>query len=155
MARHYGRLANPFGVSTGLIRALSSNLSPTDEDHARWISSTPAGSFFNPIAILFHEAAHLLLHSKKNVFVDETNRNGDELENEANAWAAKSLLPLDAWNRFVVAGDYRAPTVRQFAQEQGIAPGIVVGKLQHERLLSWNRLNGLEVRLRWADSSSQ
>ena len=104
---------------------------------------------------LFHEAAHLLLHSKKNVFVDGTDRNGDELENEANAWAAKSLLPLDAWNRFVVAGDYRAPTVRQFAQEQGIAPGVVVGKLQHERLLSWNRLNGLKVRLRWADSSSQ
>ena len=104
---------------------------------------------------LFHEAAHLLLHSKKNVFVDGTNGNGDELENEANAWAAECLVPHDAWNRFVVAGDYRAPSVRQFAQEQGIAAGIVVGRLQHEWLLSWNRLNGLKVRLRWTNCSPQ
>lgn len=104
---------------------------------------------------LSHEAAHLLLHSKKNVFVDGTTGNGDDIENEANAWAAEFLVRHDAWNRFVVAGDYRASNVRQFAQEQGIAPGIVVGRLQHERLLSWNRLNGLKVRLRWADSSSQ
>ena len=104
---------------------------------------------------LFHEAAHLLLHSKKNVFVDGTNGNGDDIENEANAWAAESFVPHDAWNRFVVVGDYRASNVRQFAHEQGIAPGIVVGRLQHEGLLSWNRLNGLKVRLQWADSSSQ
>ena len=104
---------------------------------------------------LFHEAAHLLLHSKKNVFVDGTDGNGDGLENEANVWAAESLVPRDAWHRFVVAGDYREPNVRRFAQAQGIAPGIVVGRLQHERLLPWNRLNGLKVRLRWADSSSQ
>ena len=104
---------------------------------------------------LFHEAAHLLLHSKKNVFVDGTTGNGNDIENEANAWAAESLVPHDAWNRFVVAGDYRASNVRQFAQEQGIAPGIVVGRLQHERLLSWKGLNGLKVRLQWADSSSQ
>ena len=104
---------------------------------------------------LFHEAAHLLLHSKKNVFVDGIEGNGDDIENEANAWAAEFLVRHDAWNRFVVAGDYRASTVRRFAQEQGIAPGIVVGRLQHERLLSWNRLNGLKVRLQWADSSSR
>ena len=64
-------------------------------------------------------------------------------------------VPYDAWMRLVVSGDYRAATVRQFAQEQGIAPGIVVGRLQHERLVSWSRLNGLKVRLRWRDSSSQ
>ena len=104
---------------------------------------------------LFHEAAHLLLHSKKNVFVDGIRSNGDDLEVEANAWAANALVPYDAWMRLVVSGDYRAATVRQFAQEQGIAPGIVVGRLQHERLVSWSRLNGLKVRLRWSDGSSQ
>ena len=104
---------------------------------------------------LFHEAAHLLLHSKRNVFVDDTSGNGDGIEMEANGWAADSLVPHHAWSRFVVTGDYRPSNVRQFAQEQGIAPGIVVGRLQHERLLSWNRLNGLKVRLRWADSPSQ
>ena len=99
---------------------------------------------------LFHEAAHLHLHSKKDVFVDGTKGNGDSIEDEANAWAADFLVPRIAWQRFVAVGDYRAPSVRRFAEEQGVAPGIVVGSLQHGGFLPWNRLNGLKVRLRWA-----
>ena len=100
---------------------------------------------------LFHEAAHLLLHSKKNVFVDGINGSGDDVEDEANAWAADFLVPRIGWHRFVTAGDFRAASVQQFAEEQGIAPGIVVGRLQHEGVLSWNRLNGLRIRLRWTN----
>lgn len=154
------RLCNGAGVALSLVEPLSkTRLSGA----AWWLSArhpiialsarhkTDDHLWFS----LFHEAAHLLLHSKKNVFVDGTDGNGDGLENEANVWAAESLVPRDAWHRFVAAGDYREPNVRRFAQAQGIAPGIVVGRLQHERLLSWSRLNGLKVRLRWADSSSQ
>ena len=42
---------------------------------------------------LFHEAAHLLLHSKRNVFVDGAYGGGDGIEEEANAWAADFLRP--------------------------------------------------------------
>ena len=38
-----------------------------------------------------------------------------------------------------------------FADEQGIAPGIVVGRLQHEGHLPWRELNGLKVRLQWKE----
>ena len=100
---------------------------------------------------LFHEAAHLLLHSKKEVFVDGTTGHGNSIEDEANAWAADFLVPRTAWQEFIAAGDYRAMSVRQFADEQGIAPGIVVGSLQHGKLLPWNRLNRLKVRLRWVN----
>ena len=32
---------------------------------------------------------------------------------------------------------------------RGIAPGIVVGRLQHEGQLPWNHLNHLKLRLEW------
>ena len=100
---------------------------------------------------LFREAAHLLLHSKKDVFVDGINGNGDDVEDEANAWAADFLVPRIGWHRFVTAGDFRAASVQRFAEEQGIAPGIVVGRLQIEGVLPWNRPKDLRIRLRWTN----
>ena len=97
----------------------------------------------------FHEAAHILLHSKKGVFVDETNGDDAELEAEANEWASHTLIPARAWREFVATSPYTASAVTAFAEEQGIAPGIVVGMLQHKGLLPWTHLNGLKVRLAW------
>ena len=99
---------------------------------------------------LFHQAAHILLHGKKNVFVDGMNDAANETETEANDWAADFLVPRAAWRRFVTRGACREAEVRRFADEQEIAPGIVVGRLQRAGLASWNsRLNRLKVRLAW------
>ena len=102
---------------------------------------------------LFHEAAHILLHGKKNVFVDGTDGDGNVEEAEANDWAANFLLPRRDWRRFVDRGSHDRASVLRFAEEQGIAPGIVVGSLQHSRRLPWNRLNDLKVRLQWGDAA--
>lgn len=101
---------------------------------------------------LFHEAAHILLHSKKDVFVDEAKPGGANLETEANEWASHFLIPRSDWQRFVASGAYTAFNIGQFADEQDIAPGIVVGRLQHERHIGWNRLNELKVRLEWVEN---
>ena len=98
---------------------------------------------------LFHEAAHILLHSKKSVFVDGADGGGNDIEAEANAWASNVLVPRADWRGFVQLGTYTRGAVLRFAEEQGIAPGIVVGSLQHEGLLPWSHLNRLKVRLRW------
>ncbi len=101
---------------------------------------------------LFHESAHIYLHSKKNVFVDWGNGDADNEEAEANDWAARFLVSSSAWKRFLETSNLGAPDVQRFAEEQGIAPGIVVGRLQHEGLLVWgSRLNRLKVRLKWTD----
>ena len=100
----------------------------------------------------FHEAAHLLLHSKRSVFVDSTDGSDDETEAEANEWAANFLVPQKDWRRFVVGGVFTAARIRQFADEQGVSPGILVGRLQNQKLLLWNnRLNRLKVGLKWTD----
>ena len=97
----------------------------------------------------FHEAAHILLHSKKGIFVDEVNGSDAGQEQEANEWASNILVPRSAWKRFVATSPHSARAVRAFAEQQGIAPGIVVGMLQHNGLLPWTHLNGLKVRLEW------
>ena len=100
----------------------------------------------------FHEAAHVLLHSKKSVFVDEVNGGGTDLEAEANEWASRTLVPRREWKRFIATSPRSRVAVETFAEQQGIAPGIVVGMLQHEGLLPWTHLNGLKVRLEWREA---
>ena len=97
----------------------------------------------------FHEAAHILLHSKKGIFVDETNGNNTKFESEADDWASNVLVPGPAWELFVATSPRSAHVVSAFAEEQGIAPGIVVGMLQHRGFLPWTHLNALKVRLTW------
>lgn len=95
----------------------------------------------------FHEAAHVLLHSKRNTFVDGMKDQADEIEAQANQWAGDRLVARREWKRFVETLPADEDAVRAFAERQGIAPGIVVGRLQHERRLPWSRLNHLKVRV--------
>lgn len=97
----------------------------------------------------FHEAAHILLHSKKNVFVDDKSRDGNDEENEADAWASNTLVPEKAWQQFVATAPRSERDVVEFADSQGIAPGIVVGMLQHNGVLPWSHLNRLKAGLIW------
>lgn len=101
----------------------------------------------------FHEAAHILLHSKKSIFVDAVGDNTDEMESEANDWASSMLVSRLSWEMFVSTKPRRASDVRAFANEQGIAPGIIVGMLQHGGHLPWTHLNGLKVRYKWRDGA--
>ena len=101
---------------------------------------------------LFHEAGHILLHSKKGIFIDGMNvdEKPTDIEEEANQWAANFLIPPNDWKQFVATSPYGERAIRQFAREKGLAPGLIVGRLQHEKRLSWRtRLNKLKVRLEW------
>lgn len=95
----------------------------------------------------FHEAAHILLHGKKGIFVDEINGDEEELEAEANQWASNTLVPRHAWERFIATSPRSERAVMKFSDEQCIAPGIVVGMLQHQGHLPWTHLNRLKVRI--------
>lgn len=99
----------------------------------------------------FHEAAHLLLHSKRTVFVNSTasgtlevTSESEAIESEANVWAANWLVSSNHWKRFAATWPRRSAEVTAFAEKQGIAPGIVVGRLQREGKLPWTHLNGLK-----------
>ena len=147
-------LCNEAGVALVLVRPLPKTAL---SGAARWLSPRKAVIQLTARHMtddhlwfsFFHEAAHILLHSKKGVFVDEANGNDAEQEAEANDWASRTLIPESAWQQFVAKSPRSAQAVEEFADEQGVAPGIVVGMLQHKGLLPWTHLNKLKVRLSW------
>lgn len=100
----------------------------------------------------FHEAAHILFHGRKMLFL-EINGDGDKHEQEADEFAGNFLIPKEKAEslRFLA---HTTTAVKAFADEVGIAPGIVVGRMQHEGHLPMNYLNGLKVRYVWKTKQS-
>ena len=48
----------------------------------------------------FHEAAHLLLHSKKHIYVDSNLGTNTNSEAEADIWASNFLITPEKWGNF-------------------------------------------------------
>ena len=101
---------------------------------------------------VFHEAGHILSHEHRN-FVEgiSTDAENRSEEAEANQFAADFLIPKQAWNVFAEDHDWSEPAVRQFAEGYGIHPGIVVGRMHHEKLLPYSQLTALKQRFVWTD----
>jgi len=98
----------------------------------------------------FHEAGHLLRHGKREVFIHTVDGDNQEKEGEADRFAADCLIPSKFWRRFARRRrDFHRADILDFADEMGIAAGIVVGRLQHEGRLGYNRHNDLKRRLDW------
>ncbi len=97
---------------------------------------------------LFHEAGHVLLHRKSVAFLEGIGDDTRE-EREANRFAADHLIPPRAYEA-LLAGPLTLESISAFADHLGIAPGIVVGRLQHDKRLPFNRGNRLKRRLTWA-----
>ena len=100
----------------------------------------------------FHEAAHILLHAadKKSVWLDDpaSKPATDCAEEEANTWAAERLIPPRYEAELAALGT--KASVKAFARRIGIHPGIVVGRLQHDRSISFKRMNDLKVSFRFS-----
>lgn len=97
----------------------------------------------------FHECAHLVLHKGK-TFADDLNGLGNELEDEADNWAEDALVGRGRFYSFRSTHPRSEVEVRSFARQVGIHPGIIVGMLQHSRVLPFTHLNGLKVSLDFA-----
>jgi len=95
----------------------------------------------------FHEAAHILLHGKKEIFLDEFD-GGEKLESEqereADHWASQFLIPSEYDAELSRLKSKQA--VSEFAEKLGIHPAIVVGRLQHDEVIPMNFMNGFKVR---------
>jgi plasmid maintenance system antidote protein VapI len=97
----------------------------------------------------FHEAAHILLHGGKHLFLEGEGREPTAEEEEANEFAANTLIPPQFHAQMVGLRMHARPVIR-FARDIGIAPGIVVGQLQHRRVIGFQQLNDLKRRYQWS-----
>lgn len=96
----------------------------------------------------FHEAGHVALHRKKDAFVEVPLSKRDpailELEEEADRFASRTLIPSRFERRLRQLSLEEVPA---FARQLGVAPAIVVGRLQHDEVLPFYQGNDLRRRL--------
>jgi len=97
----------------------------------------------------FHEAGHILLHNKKELFIEGGNGMDKAKEDEANRFAEQELIPRKAFAEFVNQTPFGKSAIIEFAKSIDLAPGVVVGQLQHQGLLPNTHCNDLKVRYQW------
>ncbi len=98
----------------------------------------------------FHEAAHVLGEHNKRLYVnlDGVPRE-DDAELAADEFARDHLIPRVRWNSFGESRHFSAATIKHFADMVGVHPGIVAGRLQHEKRIPYSAHNDLRSKLEY------
>ena len=126
----------------------------------RWAGDTPIMqlSLFGAYADmfwfnLFHEIGHLVLHGKKEKFIEFDRRDlstVQEKEKEADEFATNALIQQKSYEDFVNKGDYSKVAIAKFSDSIKVHPGILAGRLCHAGLIKWPDVHGLRTRLKFA-----
>lgn len=88
---------------------------------------------------LFHELAHIILGH-----VGQINGTTEQDEKDADAWSRDTLISKKSFDDFVEKDNFSATNIKKFAKTLGIAPGIVVGRLQNEGWIKHSMMNELK-----------
>ncbi len=87
----------------------------------------------------FHELGHILLHSKKDIFI-ECENTPDEFEEEADKFAADTLIIKKEYNSFLKDNKhFNLEDIQNFSNKVGVNPAIVIGRLEHDELIDYGR----------------
>lgn len=90
---------------------------------------------------LFHELGHILLGH-----INQSDGTTDEDEEAADNFAKETLIPTVEFNAFTSLNDFSKTSICSFAKKQNILCGIVVGRLQKEGFINYNRCNDLKTK---------
>lgn len=85
----------------------------------------------------FHEAGHILLHGKKDVFLENLDYSDKDMqkEEEADAFAIKWTLTEKEEAEILAATPLNETMIKDFARQFNTHPAIIIGRLQHKRLI--------------------
>ena len=80
------------------------------------------------------------MHGKKDIFLEDIDYDDKqrEKEEEADLFASKVLLSQAEENEIIRNGDFSSAKIRSYAKKFNVHPGIIVGRLQHKKLLSYS-----------------
>lgn len=83
---------------------------------------------------LFHEIGHIINGDYGISFEKERG----EQEETANKFAQESLIPSDQYREFVENAKFDLQSIREFANRINRDPGIVLGRLQNDKLIDYD-----------------
>lgn len=98
-----------------------------------------------------HELGHLLDGfdpRKTGISIDETDelKSTDESDTRANDYARSFFVNSNDYAKFTQKTTFSDASIKKFAAEQGVAPGIIVAFLQHDRYVGFDKFNHLKSR---------
>ena len=106
----------------------------------RWINDIPIVQLSNRYKRydifwfnFFHEIGHILLHGKKDIFLEHAGCIENDLvkEQEADRFAANILLASNEEQEILKSHDYSVEGIKRAASRYRTHPAIIVGRLQH------------------------
>lgn len=110
----------------------------------RWINDTPliqlTGRYKrNDIFwfTFFHEAGHIIIHRKKDIFLEKVEYSDKDMEKEkeADAFAVKWTLPVDEEEAIIEAMPFEDERIPEFAHKFNTHAAIIVGRLRRKGIL--------------------
>lgn len=112
----------------------------------RWINDTPIIQLSNRYKRydifwfnFFHEIGHILLHGKKDIFLEKAGYLDQDMvkEQEADKFAANQLLSPNEEQAIIDSGDFSVTALKAAASKYATHPSIIVGRLQHMKAIDY------------------
>ncbi|MDD2283190.1 MAG: HigA family addiction module antitoxin [Eubacteriales bacterium] len=101
---------------------------------------------------LFHEVGHIINGDIEDRLIDyELSKN--EAENQADRYAANTLIDSEAYSLFMKSGDYSLDSIQRFCDEQNIPSYILIGRLHKEKYLKYHQYSDNKVRYEFEDTN--
>ncbi|MBQ0064643.1 MAG: helix-turn-helix domain-containing protein [Firmicutes bacterium] len=90
---------------------------------------------------LFHELGHVIYGH-----INNENGTTEQEEKDADDFASNTLIPKIKFESFISKNRFTTKSIQEFANENDIDIGIVVGRLQKEGYINYNRFNNLKTK---------
>lgn len=113
----------------------------------RWLNDTPliqlTGRYKRNDSFwftFFHEAGHILLHGKKDIFLEKVEYSDKDKvkEKQADEFAVKWTLTDEEEATILEAVPLTEQDIRNFANQFNTHPAIIIGRLQHKELIPYS-----------------
>lgn len=110
----------------------------------RWVHDSPVVQLSNRYKrndifwfTFFHEAGHIMLHGKKDVFIEglEYTEEGKEKEKEADEFSMKWTLTAKQEQEILDTNPLTIQAVEDFAKKHKTLPALVIGRLAKKGLI--------------------
>ena len=113
----------------------------------RWLNDTPfiqlTGRYKRNDSFwftFFHEAGHILLHGKKDIFLEKVDYSDKDKvkEKQADEFAIKWTLTNEEEATILETVPLTEQVIRSFAYQFNTHPAIIIGRLQHKQLIPYS-----------------
>jgi len=102
----------------------------------------------------FHEAGHILLHGKKDIFLEDMDYSEVDLhkEAEANEFAVEWTFSNEQEKEVVEASPLSIDSIQKFAREFNTHPALIIGRFHKKGLLPYSRGRDFFVKLEFSQN---